>query len=143
MVALVMMAMVYAIALPAIGRSRITASLHNAKQVVISSIFLARATAIRYGRPAVVRIDSDRDEVWVEADTTVAGTGSVAQLGYFSIAEEFDVDLKSERSALCFNSRGIGTTSATCPQPGGVIFLTLRSASDSVVVSPVGRVIER
>jgi Tfp pilus assembly protein FimT len=120
MVALVMMAMVYAIALPAIGRSRITASLHNAKQVVISSIFLARATAIRYGRPAVVRIDSDRDEVWVEADTTVAGTGSVAQLGYFSIAEEFDVDLKSERS-----------------------FLTLRSASDSVVVSPVGRVIER
>lgn len=142
MVALVMMAMVYAIALPAIGRTRITASVHNAKRVVISSIFLARATAIRYGRPAVLRIDAAEDRVWVEADTTMAGTGSVVQLGYFNIADEFNVDLSSDRSELCFNSRGIGTTSTTCPQPGGVIVLSLRSASDSVIVSAVGRVIE-
>ena len=142
MVVLVMMAAVYAIALPAIGRTRVTASVHNAKHVVTSSIHLARATAIRYGRPAVLRIDAAEDRVWVEADTTVAGTGVVDTLGYYNIADEFDVDLQSERDALCFNSRGIGTTSATCPQPGALIVVVLLSASDSIVVSPVGRVME-
>ncbi len=143
MVALVMLAAVYAIALPAIGRTRITASVHNAKHVVVSSITLARATAIRYGRPAVLRIDAAEDRVWVEADTTVAGTGTLDTLGYYNIGEEFDVDLRSDRGALCFNGRGIGTTSATCPQPGAVIVVALHSVSDSIVVSPVGRVMER
>lgn len=140
-VALAMVAAIYVIALPAISRTRVTASIHNARHVVVSSIALARATAIRYGRPAVLRLDASGDRVWVEADTSLAGTGVVDTMGLYYVGEQFEVDLATEQSALCFNGRGIGTTSTTCSTAGAVIVLTLQSKSDSVVVTPVGRVI--
>jgi type IV fimbrial biogenesis protein FimT len=139
--ALVMLAAVYVIALPAISRTRITASIHNARHVVVSSIALARATAIRYGRPAVLRLDAAGDRVWVEADTSLAGTGVIDTMGIYHVGDQFDVDLQTEQSALCFNGRGIGTTSSTCLAAGAVIVLAYGGRSDSVVVTPVGRVV--
>ncbi|NIR76335.1 MAG: prepilin-type N-terminal cleavage/methylation domain-containing protein [Gemmatimonadetes bacterium] len=139
-IALVMVAAIYLIALPTLSRTRVTASIHNARHVVVSSIALARATAIRYGRPAVLRLDAAGDRVWVEADTSMAATGVVDTVGIFHVGEEFDVDLTTNRSALCFNGRGVGTASATCPTAGALIVLALRDRTDSVQVSPVGRV---
>jgi Tfp pilus assembly protein FimT len=142
MIALVMVGVIYAIALPAIGRTRVSASVHNARHALVSSISLARATAIRFGRTAVLRLDSEHDRVWVEVDTTMAGTGEAVTLGHFNFAEELDVNLESNRSSLCFNGRGIGTTSTTCTQPGGVIVLALRGRAETVFVSPTGRVLD-
>lgn len=142
MIALVMVAVIYAIALPAIARTRVTASVHNARHALVSSISLARATAIRFGRTAVLQLDSDHDRVWVEADTTMAGTGEVVALGYFDFAQDLKVDLQSNRSSLCFNGRGIGTTSAACTQPGAVIALVIRDRVERVYVSPTGRVLD-
>ncbi len=142
MIALVVVALVYAIAVPAIGRTRVSASVHNARHALISSISLTRATAIRFGRTATLRLDSDHDRVWVEADTTMAATGAVVALGHFDFAKELNVDLLSNRSSLCFNSRGIGTTSATCARRGAVIVLALRGKAETIWVSPSGRVLE-
>ncbi|MGD2215234.1 MAG: GspH/FimT family pseudopilin [Gemmatimonadales bacterium] len=142
MIALVMVAVVYTIALPAIGRTRVSASVHNARHALVSAISLTRATAIRFGRTAVLRLDSDHDRLWVEADTTMAGTGEVVTLGHFDFADELNVNLDSNRSSLCFNGRGIGTTSATCTQSGGIIVLALRGKAETVWVSPTGRVLE-
>lgn len=142
MIAVVMVALVYAIAVPAIGRTRVSASVHNARHALVSSISLARATAIRFGRTATLRLDSDRDRVWVEADTTMAATGEVVTFGHFDFAKELHVDLGSNRSSLCFNSRGIGTTSATCTGRGAVIVLALRGKAETIWVSPTGRVLE-
>jgi prepilin-type N-terminal cleavage/methylation domain-containing protein len=142
-IVVVMLALVYAVAVPAIARTRVSASVHNARHVMVSSIALARTTAIRFGRTAVLHLDEENDRVWVEADTTMAGTGAdVVTLGYFDFSKELDVDLESNRSSLCFNGRGIGTTGAECPQPGGVIVLTLRGRAEVVYVSPTGRVLD-
>jgi prepilin-type N-terminal cleavage/methylation domain-containing protein len=138
-IALVLVAAVYAVALPAIGRTRVSASVHNSRYVVESSIALARATAIRFGRTAQLHLDSAADRVWVEADTTLAGSGGEAvRLGYFDIAGEYNVDLQSNRNVLCFNSRGIGTTGASCPQTGATVVLSMQGRADTVRVSPTG-----
>ncbi len=143
LVTLMLLSMVYAIALPSIGRTRIQASVHNSSQAVMGTISLAKAAAVRFGRPSVLRLDSARDRIWVEVDTTLAGTGSTAALGYFSFREELKVDLKANRTALCFDGRGIGTTRAACPQAGAVIIVALKQSADTVFVSPLGRVITR
>lgn len=137
------MAAVYAIALPSIARTRVSASVHNARHVVVSSISLARATAIRFGRPVTLRLDIVNDRLWVVADTALAGAGvNLVTLGHFSFAEELDVNLDSNRSTLCFNGRGIGTTTAACPQPGGVIVVSRAGLADTLIVSPTGLVLQ-
>jgi len=109
----------------------------------MGSISLAKAAAVRFGRPSVLRLDSDRDRMWVEVDTTLAGTGSADTLGYFSFREDLKVDLKANRTALCFDGRGIGTTRTACPQAGAVIIVALNQSADTVFVSPIGRVLSR
>lgn len=141
-IALVLMAMVYAMAVPAIGRARIAAAVHNSRHVVVSSISLARATAMRFGRPTVLRLDASEDCLWIEADTSVSG-GAVDTIGFYSFAGELATDLRSNRSSLCFNGRGIGTTGTACPQAGGLIIVSRGNEADSVIVTALGRVFER
>ncbi len=121
---------------------RVAASVQNSKAAVVSAISLARATAMRYGRPAVLQIDAAGDRVWVEVDTTLVGDGSaVATLGRFDFAAKLNVDLSSNRAALCFDGRGIGTTSATCPLAGAEIVVRRQTRAVTVVVSRLGRVL--
>ncbi len=140
--ALVLVSIVYAIALPSIGRTRISASVHNARHVVVSSVSLARATAMRFGGSAVLRLDAANDRLWVEADTTLSKSGEeMVRLGYFDFDAELNVNLDSNRTTLCFNSRGIGTTGTACPQAGATIVVFLVDSADTVRVSPMGRVL--
>lgn len=141
-VALMLMAMVYAMAVPAIGRARIAAAVHNSRHIVVSSISLARATAVRFGRLTVLRLDASEDRLWIEADTSVSG-GAVDTIGFYSFAGELATDLQSNRSSLCFNGRGIGTTSTACPQAGALIVVSLGGEADSVLVTALGRVFDR
>lgn len=140
LIVITILALSYAVALPAISRARVTAAVQNSRHIVASSVSLARATAIRYGRPAVMRLDPDGERLWIEVDTSVAGVGALDTVGAFDFAAEMRVDLESDRSGLCFNGRGIGTTGRDCPLAGGVIVLSLRHRSDTVVVTPLGRV---
>ncbi len=141
-IALVLVAAVYAVALPSITRTRVSASVHNSRYVIESSIALARATAIRYGRSAELHLDATTDRVWVEADTTLAGAGAdPVRLGYFDIREAYGVDMRSNREVLCFNSRGISTTRAACPQTGALIVVSMQSRADTVRVSATGLVL--
>jgi Tfp pilus assembly protein FimT len=142
MFTMVLLSLVYAIAVPSVMNARVSAAVHNAKYSVVSSVQLARATAIRYGRPAVLRIDSSEDRVWVEVDTTVAGAGVMDTLGSVYLGAEFNVEVKSNRTGLCYNGRGIATTGTSCPTAGGVIIVALRSKADTIVISTVGRVME-
>ncbi len=140
---IVLLIVASAIAIPPLGRMRVTAGIHNGKHAVISTLSLARATAIRYGRPAVLRIDASGDRVWVEVDTSVAGTGARRDtLGIFNLNADLAVDLQSDRSTLCFTSRGIGTTNGICPVAGARIVLSLADQADTLNVSALGRVID-
>ncbi len=140
-ITIVLLGLVYVISLPAIARARVSAAVHNSRHVVVSSVFLARGTAMRLGRLAVLRLDSGGDRLWIEADTSVAG-GVVDTIGFYSFAADLGTDLQSNRSTLCFNGRGIGTTSAACPQAGARIVVSLAGQADTVLVTAVGRVIE-
>lgn len=142
MIVISLLALSYAVALPAISRTRITAAVQNSRHVVVSSVSLARATAIRFGRPAVLRLDLDADRLWIEVDTTTAGQAAApATVGTFDFAAEMKVDLEGNRTALCFDGRGIGTTGSGCSQAGGIVIVSLQDRSDTVVVTPLGRVI--
>lgn len=141
MLVIVILGVASAIALPSVGRMRVTASVHNARETVISTIGLARATAIRYGRPSVMRLDSDTDRIWVEVDTSTAGNGGTRDtLGMFDFATSFGVDLNANRQVYCFNSRGVGTTNAVCTQWGLAVVLSLADKADTVAVNEVGRI---
>ncbi len=130
-----------AIAVPPIGRMRVTASVQNARSSVISVVSLGRATAMNYGRPATVHLDSDADRVLVEVDTTLAGDGSaVDTLGLLHLNDGLRVDLRSNRSAVCFDSQGIGTTNDECPVGGAQIILSLSDKADTVTVTTLGRI---
>jgi Tfp pilus assembly protein FimT len=142
MFTLILLALVYAIAVPSVMNARVSASVHNAKYSVVSSVQLARATAIRYGRPAVLRLDASEDRVWIEVDTTVAGAGVMDTLGSIHLADEFNVELKSNRTGFCYNGRGIATTGTACPNAGGWIIVAKIGKADTIVISTVGRVLE-
>jgi type II secretion system protein H len=143
LITVMLLSLVYAIAIPSIGRTRVEASVHNSAQAIIGTLSLAKAAAVRFGRPSVLRLDSDRDRLWVEIDTTVAGSGATDTLGYFSFREELRVDLRANRAAVCFDGRGIGTTRGVCPEAGAVIIVSLAKKADTVFVSPLGRVLTR
>lgn len=139
---LVVMAIVAAFALPAVGAMRRSAAVQNGRHAVESALSVARASAIQYGRPAILRIDAAGDRLWVEADTTVAGTGiALVTVRVFAVGADLAVDLEADRTALCFDGRGIGTTGAACPAAGAVI--TVRKAGKMAVVrvSATGRVL--
>ncbi len=122
---------------------RVDASVQNSKAAVVSALSLARATAMRYGRPAGLQIDAAGDRVWVEVDTTSVGDGTaVDTLGSFDFAAKLNVDLMSDRTSFCFDGRGVGTTSTTCPLAGGEIVVRRQTRADTVVVSPLGRVLQ-
>ncbi len=130
-----------AIAVPPLGRMRVSASVQNARSSVISVVSLGRATAMNYGRPATVHLDSNADRVWVEVDTTLAGDGSaVDTLGLLHLNDGLRVDLRSNRSAVCFDSQGIGTTNDECPVAGAQIILSLSDKADTVTVTTLGRI---
>jgi prepilin-type N-terminal cleavage/methylation domain-containing protein len=143
LITLILLALTYAIVIPSIGRARVQAAVYNSTQAVISTISLAKAAAVRFGRPSVLRIDSDRDRMWVEVDTTVGGSGAADTLGFFSFADQLEVDLESDRTTLCFDGRGIGVTRSICPEAGAAIIVSLQGKADTVFVSRVGRVLTR
>lgn len=139
----VMLGLIYGIVIPPIGKARLDAAVHNARYAVISTISLARATAIRFGRRAVLRLDADGDQIWIEIDTTMAATGAVDTLAFLSLRDDMSVDLQSDRAALCFDGRGIGVTGVECPQTGATIVLALGGRADTVQVSPSGWLLQR
>lgn len=139
-VAFALLGLASAIALASINRSRVVSALQDSRHIVTAAVSLARSSAMGSGRPATVRIDSQSDRLWVEVGPS-AGVGSrLDTLGYFSFAE-LRVDLSSNRKAMCFDGRGIGTTNEICRLAGGVIILSLGEYSDTVIVSPLGRVL--
>ncbi len=90
----------------------------------------------------MLRLDAAGERIWVEVDTTVAGgAGAVDTLGLFHFSDAMAVDLQSDRSSLCFDGRGIGAIGASCPEAGATVVLALKDRADTVVVSPLGRVL--
>jgi Tfp pilus assembly protein FimT len=128
------------IALPTLGRIRTSAALRNGRAALTSALATARSAATRWGRTSVLRIDADADALWVVVDTSDTGSGAdTVVLTRFDLRSDMGLDLRSDRAALCFDSRGVGTTAAACPATGARLILVYGAVADTLLVNVAGR----
>jgi len=79
----------------------------------------ARALAVKSGRTAEIRIDGTR--IWVQVDTTSAGTGERTRVGRVTNLDFIGVALDATTTSLCFDSSGLGNVRGRCSVAGGRI----------------------
>ncbi len=94
---------------------------------------LARSTALRYGRVAQLHIDASTTHIWVDVDTSANGIGQRATVSYIRDLSSNGVTILSNRSLLCFDSRGVATTGGGCE--AGNIAITFKDADKSASLS--------
>lgn len=83
----------------------------SASRRFASAHALTRATAIRKGGIAALRIEPGNREFWVQVDT---GTAAVQDTVSFHDDFPANMTMSSNRSRVCFDARGLSTTRAGC-----------------------------
>jgi prepilin-type N-terminal cleavage/methylation domain-containing protein len=139
LVALTLIGILAAIASPPLARMRGRSALQSGRAMVTSALATARASSTRWGRNSVVWLDDD-DVIRVIVDTGSTGTGVAPKLvSTYQLGTDLGLRMSADRDALCFNSRGVGTTAAACPASGARILLTHGSDVDTLNVNMAGR----
>ncbi len=100
---------------------------------------LARSTALRYGRVAELHIVGAASRFWVEVDTS--GSGQRARVGLVHDLADGGVRMVSSRSLLCFDARGLATTSRACQPGDATVVFAMAARVDTVRVTTLGRVL--
>lgn len=137
----ILIAVLGSITIPPLAHMREAASVDSGRSQVTAALWLSRSVGTQWGRTVVLSIDTLADVLTVRVDTSgLMGTADSVVVREFRLGEELGVDLGADRSALCFNSRGIGVTSGACPSLGAVITVTRKNRVDSVRVNSAGRV---
>lgn len=139
-VTVLLLAVLMGIALPSLQKSLGGVALQNGRAGVTSALSTARSAATRWGRTSVLRIDAAGDELWTVVDTGSAGGPDTLVLGRIRLRQDLGVNLRSDRTSLCFNSRGVGTTSTECPRTGATLILEHGSRADTLRINSGGRV---
>ena len=140
LVVLVVFAMLLALAIPRIDTGLRRARLQQAKGELTTAHFLARTSAMRYGRPAALRIDAPNARFWVEVDTSLAG-GKKDTVGIVHRMSENGVAMTTTRATLCFDRRGLGYAGGACESPDALITFSLSGRTDSIQTSLSGKII--
>ncbi len=99
---------------------------------------LARATAIRFGRVAELHIDAANRRFWVEVDTS--GTGIRDTVGLMNDLTG-QATMTSNRSLLCFDSRGLTTTRNACESGDALVQFSLQGRTDTFQTTVLGKVL--
>lgn len=117
-------------------RQRTTAA---AKDRLVLSHSLARATALQYGRVTELHIDAAAARFWVEVDTSATGVrdtvGPVHDLG------GGELTMTSNRARLCFDARGVATARGLCEPADATILFATPGRVDSVTIMALGKVV--
>ena len=100
---------------------------------------LARTTAVRFGRVAELHIDTANVRFWVEVDTS--GTGIRDTLGLMNDLSEEQITMSSDRSLLCFDSRGLATTRNACESGDALVQFSLSGLTESFQTTVLGKVV--
>ncbi len=99
---------------------------------------LARATAVRFGRVAELHIDAANGRFWVEVDTS--GTGIRDTVGLMNdVAGQ--VTMSSDRSLLCFDSRGLTTTRNACESGDALVQFSMQGRTGTFQTTVLGKVL--
>ena len=129
---------------PRIGEAWEKLAVEGATDQFITAHHKARTAAIRFGAVAELHVNASRDQIWVQIDTTLAGSGVMDTIGAVVDLSEDRVDLKATGSLLCFDPRGLVAVAPGCPSNGkfGIGFFR-GSASDTAWVTASGMLFQR
>jgi prepilin-type N-terminal cleavage/methylation domain-containing protein len=100
---------------------------------------LARITAVRFGRDAMLHIDTANVAFWVSADTN--GLGHVATIGLKVSYKTSGVKLGSADTLLCFDMRGIRSSRGTCQSGATIVTFSRLTHNDSLQITALGKVL--
>lgn len=100
---------------------------------------LARSTALRYGRVSQLHIDAPAAKFWIDVDTS--GKGERALVTYAHHVNTGGLTMTSNRVLLCFDPRGLSSTSGSC-QPGDAqLIFSSADKVDTVRITALGKVL--
>lgn len=129
-----------------IAGPRLSAALHSraaasaADQFVLTHT-LARATAVRFGRVAQLHIDPPGRRFWVDVDTSANGVGQRATIANVRYMNETGLLMTSTRALLCFDARGIASTSGSCEPGDAKVVFSDGVVSDTITTTILGKVL--
>ena len=102
---------------------------------------LARATAVRFARVAQLHIDGAGRLFWVDVDTSANGIGQRATIAYVRDVSASGLTMSSNRALLCFDARGIASTSGSCEPGDAKVIFSDGATADTVVTTALGKVL--
>ena len=138
LIVLAVMGVMAAVALPSLTRRYGQRATRGAVDRLAMAHSLAQATAIRFGRVAELHIDAANSRFWVEVDTS--GTGIRDTVGLMNDLGG-QVTMSSNRSLLCFDSRGFATTRGVCESGDVLVQFSMQGRTDTLRTTVLGKVL--
>jgi Tfp pilus assembly protein FimT len=109
---------------------------------------MARASAVRFGRDAELRIDTTAKKFWVQVDTSANLTGTKDTIGIVNdlLGSKVGMSLKLNGTAastaiVCFDVRGLRSSRSPCQSGAAAVVFKLATHVDTVQVTTLGKVI--
>jgi prepilin-type N-terminal cleavage/methylation domain-containing protein len=130
----------------ATGGPKLAAALHRrttssaADQFVVTHS-LSRSTALRYARVAQLHIDASNRRFWVDVDTSANGIGQRATIANVRDVSGSGLSMTSTRTLLCFDARGVASTSGSCEPGDAKVVFSDGATADTVATTILGKVL--
>jgi prepilin-type N-terminal cleavage/methylation domain-containing protein len=137
---LVVLGILLALAIPRIDNGLRRVRLQSASAELSTAHFLARTSAMRYGRPAQLHIDAANGNFWVQVDTSISA-GTLDTVGSIHRMSSAGITITSTRAILCFDRRGLAYTAGNCEAPDATITFSLAGRTDTVRTTAIGKII--
>jgi len=121
---------------------------HTAADRLARAAELARASAVRFGRDAQLRVDTTTKQFWVQVDTTVNLTGVMDTIGPIQNFSSSRVGLSlavngtpASSAVLCFDTGGLRSTRSPCDPGAAAAVFAMASHVDTVQFTSLGKVL--
>ena len=136
------LAVLSAIGAPTLSESVRKRTTAGAADQFVAAHSLARATAVRFGRTAELRISPSDKKFWIEVDTSATGINQRAILWTTrKIEKSTGLTMNSTRTRLCFDARGLARTSSTCEGGDAQVIFSMAGVADTVKTTVLGKVL--
>jgi prepilin-type N-terminal cleavage/methylation domain-containing protein len=129
------------IGMPLLTKSYPQRAVRLAGDQFVSTHALAKATAIRYGRLAELRIDATGRRFWVEVDTSSTSVVKKDTIGPIRSIPDATLIMTSDRSVLCFDARGMPSLRTGCQAANAVVTFAMGSSARTVRTTALGKVL--
>ncbi len=130
----------------AIGGPKLSSALQRRTTAAAADQFalthsLSRSTALRYGRIAQLHVDAPGKRFWIDVDTSANGVGQRATIFYVRDVSAPGLTMSSTRTLLCFDPRGIPSTTGSCEPGDASVIFSEGATADTVVTTVLGKIL--